>query len=88
LATGNDPSNAKLQYRVYQRPYEKALVLYKPLSFGGWSGPRATIGDDTATRHELPRPHRPLQADGRLGDLVTSVQLRNGEGAVLVPAEE
>lgn len=84
LTDGKDPANPSLQYRVYQRPYEKALVLYKPLSFGGWSGPKATLGDETATRHDLQGTYRPLRADGTLGDPLTRIDLRNGEGAILV----
>ena len=30
---GTDPANRALQYKVYQRKYENALVLYKPLSY-------------------------------------------------------
>jgi hypothetical protein len=73
-----------LQYRVYQRAYANALILYKPLSFGGWNGPKATLKDDTATRHDLGATYRPLRADGTLGDSVMQIDLRNGEGAILV----
>ena len=34
FATGVDPSNSALTYRIYQRSYTNALVLYKPLSYG------------------------------------------------------
>lgn len=84
LAEGKDPGNAGLTYRVYQRAYENALILYKPLAFGGWKGPKPTLGDETSTRHELDGTYRPLRADGTLGEPVTRIDLRNGEGAILV----
>jgi hypothetical protein len=83
-ASGTDPANEALKYRIYQRPYAGALVLYKPLSFGGWRGPAASLGDDTATTHDLKAEYRPLRADGTLGETVRRVTLRNGEGAILV----
>jgi hypothetical protein len=83
FAMGADPSNPVLNYRVYQRSFEKALVLYKPLSYarGQTTG---KLGDETATRHDLKGTYRPLRADGTLGEPVTSIALRNGEGAILV----
>jgi hypothetical protein len=85
LAEGDDPSNRALKYRVYQRAYERALVLYRPLSHkqGDWKM-KAGLGDDTATVHDLGAAYRPLRADGSLGEPVTRVRLRNGEGAILV----
>jgi hypothetical protein len=87
FASGADPAKAALTYKVYQRPYEKALVLFKPLSYARGVKETATSGEDTTTRHDLGASYRPLRADGSLGDPVTSVALRNGEGAVLVKAE-
>jgi hypothetical protein len=90
FGSGVDPSNPRAQYRIYQRPYQKALVLYKPLSFENWNA-RASIGNDTATTHPLDGPHRPLQSSGQLGGPISKVLLRNGEGAVLVrtsPSDE
>ena len=48
--------------------------------------PTAPASDATATTHDLGGTYRPLRADGTLGDPVTSVSLRNGEGAILVQA--
>ena len=76
-----------MKYRVYRRTYERALVLFKPLSHkpGDWKV-RPTLGEDTATVHELGgRTGR--CADGSLGEPVARVGLRNGEGAVLVKSE-
>jgi hypothetical protein len=85
LVEGSDPSKAAMKYRVYQRKYEKALVLYKPLGHtpGDWKA-QASLGEETATSHDLDGRYRPLGADGTLGEPVTSVRLRNGEGAILV----
>jgi hypothetical protein len=83
FATGSDPGNPLLGYRVYQRSFEKALVLYKPLSYTR-AQTTGKLGDETATRHELKGTYRPLRADGTLGEPVTAVSLRNGEGAILV----
>jgi hypothetical protein len=81
-ATGADPANAALTYKVYQRQYTNALMLYKPLSYatGGTTG---TTADATATTIDLGGTYYPVQADGTLGAGVTSVSLRNGEGVVL-----
>jgi PKD repeat protein len=83
-ATGADPGNAGYTYNVYQRTYQNALVLYKPLSFKDWSSPAATIDDTTATAFNLGGTYQLLHSDGTLGAPVTSVTLRNGEGAILV----
>jgi hypothetical protein len=59
------------------------VVLYKPLSYarGGTNG---TLADATATTYTPGGSYRVLQADGTLGPVVTSVSLRNGEGAILI----
>jgi Bacterial Ig domain len=85
FATGTDPADAALTYRVFRREYGNALVLYKPLSYAPGKGSGGT-GDDTATTHPLPGNYRPLQSDGTLGPVTQAVTLRNGEGAILVPA--
>jgi hypothetical protein len=82
FATGADPANARLTYHIYQRAFGNALVLYKPLSYG--NGVNGTLSDATATTHDLGGVYYPLQVDGTLGAPLTSITLRNGEGAVLV----
>jgi hypothetical protein len=82
FASGTDPSSSTLSFRVYQRSYSNALVLYKPLSYG--NNKTGTLADNTATVHQLQGTYRPLLADGTLGKPVTSIVLRNGEGAILV----
>ena len=59
-------------------------MLYKPLSYA--AGRTGTTTDRTATVHVLPGRYRELRADGTLGPVVTTVRLRNGEGAILVRA--
>lgn len=85
FATGKDPANTSLVYNIYQRAYDNALVLYKPLSSGKTLG-NGTTADNTATTHLLGRSYRVLSVDGTLGAPVTSISLRNGEGVVLVKA--
>jgi hypothetical protein len=82
FATGKDPERTYLDYKVIQRQYDKALVLYKPLSYA--TGHTGTISDKSATYHKLPGNYRELHSDGTLGPVVTSVRLRNGEGAILI----
>jgi hypothetical protein len=84
FATGADPANASLTYHIYQRAFSNALVLYKPLSYG--NGVNGTLADTTATTHNLGGVYYPLQVDGTLGAPLTSITLRNGEGAILVKA--
>lgn len=82
-ANGQDPADARLAYQLFARNYDNALVLYKPRSYTAGIGTGGT-GDATATTHQLDGTYRPLNADGTLGDAVTTITLRNGEGAVLV----
>jgi hypothetical protein len=84
FATGSDPSNRAYMYKVYQRKYTNALVLYRPLSHSQGNAGTGTTGDASAVTLHLGGTYRPLQANGRLGAPVTSVWLRNGEGAILV----
>ncbi|HEY7423861.1 MAG TPA: Ig-like domain-containing protein [Gemmataceae bacterium] len=84
FATGTDPANPALTYHVYQRSYSNGLVLYKPLSYG--NGVSGTTADATATTQSLGGTYYPVQADGTLGAPITSITLRNGEGAILINA--
>lgn len=82
LASGADPSDPALTYHIYQRSFTNGLVLYKPLSYG--NGVTGTTADSTATTQALDGTYYPVQADGTLGAPITSIALRNGEGAVLI----
>jgi len=86
FASGADPNNLNFAYRVYSRQYTNALVLYKPLSSTINGSAIGTLSDNTATTHALGGSYRVLQANGSLGPVVTSITLRNGEGAILVRA--
>jgi hypothetical protein len=83
-AQGKDPERPYLTYKVYERQYANALVLYKPLSYA--SGRTGTTDDKTATYQVLPGRYREVQADGTLGPVISGIRLRNGEGAILVKA--
>lgn len=67
-------------YTVFAREYTSALVLVRPQD----SGSCTEYGDVTTVTVPLPRPLRILAGDGRLGEAITSVQLRNAEAVVLV----
>src|SRR5262245_21865924 len=82
FATGQDPANVALTYKIYQRSYGNALVLYKPLSKG--NNVNGTLADATATTHALNGTYRPLRADGTLGAPVPSLTPRNDEAAILI----
>jgi hypothetical protein len=45
-----------------------------------------SLSANTATTHQLNGTYRALQADGTLGPQITSITLRNGEGAILIKA--
>ncbi len=83
FAEGADPADPRLRYRIYARDYDRALVLYKPLSYAQGVG-SGGLDDATATLHTLPGSYRRLNADGSLGPVITSIRLRNGEGAILI----
>ena len=85
FATGKDPTNSVMTYKIYQRQYDNALVLYKPLSYAQGVG-EGTTADTTATTHQLGGTYRIVNSNGTLGQFVTSVTLRNGEGVVLLKA--
>lgn len=85
FATGSDPENLALDYRVYGRDYGNAIVLFKPRSYKLGQG-TGTTSDATATTHTLTGQYQALNADGSRGPVLTNptVSLRNGEGAILL----
>lgn len=85
VATGADPANTALTYKVFGRTYSDGLVLYKPLSYKQGVG-SGGLSDATATPVALNGNYRVVNADGSLGPVVNSITLRNGEGAILVKA--
>jgi hypothetical protein len=84
--SGADPESPSKTYRIYQRAYSNALVLYKPRSINFFTGAPGTLDGATDTTLKLNGTYRLLLADGTLGYPVTSVTLRNGEGAILIKA--
>jgi hypothetical protein len=85
FASGTDPETRYLTYHVYSRQYTNALVLYRPLSRALGSRANGKLDSSSAVLLRLNGTYRPLNANGILGRVVTSVSLRNGEGAILVP---
>jgi len=83
FATGADPAKRTLTYKIFEREYQNALVLYKPLSYTQGLG-AGTLADASATTHNLGGTYRMLNANGTLGSPVTRIILRNGEGAILI----
>ncbi len=84
--SGADPNDYRFSYRVYARKYQNALVLYKPLSSNLNGSATGSTSNNTATVERLGGTYRALNADGTLGPPITSISLRNGEGAILIKA--
>lgn len=84
FASGTDPSNAALDYKVFGRVYSNALVLYKPLSYT--KGTNGTLAANTATTFALGGTYRQVLANGTLGAPITKLTLKNAEGAILAKA--
>jgi hypothetical protein len=84
LSSGADPSNPRYSYRIYQRTYTNALILYKPLSSANNGGSVGTTAPNTATYQKLNGTYRQLNANGTLGPPITGISLCNGQGAILV----
>ncbi|HMF12889.1 MAG TPA: Ig-like domain-containing protein, partial [Gemmataceae bacterium] len=84
FAAGLDPSNRSQTYHVYAREYTNALILFKPLSYSSSTGVKGSLGWGSTTQLQLRGTYQPLHADGTLGKPVTSISLRNGEGAILM----
>ena len=83
FAHGDRSVEPGADYKVFARDYENGLVLYKPLSYKSGIG-EGTRNEQTATTHQLGGSYRRVNADGTLGPVITSIRLRNGEGAVLI----
>lgn len=78
FASGSDPYNPALTYRVLARRFTNALVLVKML-------PDGSVTDDRSiTTHALDGSYAVLQADGSLGPVVTQAQIRNNEALILI----
>ncbi|MFH0774228.1 MAG: hypothetical protein V2A53_01855, partial [bacterium] len=83
FAEGKDPSDIEKTYKVYARRYTKACILAKPMP--AWNS--KSYSTDSTTLHILDRTYRPLKADKTLGEPISTISLRNAEGAILIPQD-
>jgi len=81
FAHGQDPWQPQAYYRVLARRFSNALVLVKMLPDG------SVTTDASITTHQLDGSYALLQADGTLGAVSTTVDLRNNEAAILIPMD-
>ena len=79
--SGLSPSDGA-PYKVFTRPYGNAKVLFRPLDL--WSS--TDYGDRSAVMVQLGGDYRQLREDATLGPVTSSVQIRNAEALILVPA--
>lgn len=95
FATGQVPDYTSRTYYVLGRDYSKALVLTKPLPSGYSDSEKESTrawSDATYTTHQLPQlPDNPsgryyqVNYDGSISAMpITSINLRNGEGTILI----
>lgn len=82
--TGIDPSDPTYTYTVLERQFDNARIFFKPRSRND-AGSVGTLGTGGQTTHDLSGNYRLLDASGITGGIVTSVILRNGEGAIAIP---
>jgi len=86
MASGIDPANGELTYKVYGREYTNSLVLYKPLSYTLGKGTGTTVSL-TATTMNLNGNYRVVDANGvASGPVINRITLKNGEGVILAKA--
>ena len=87
--TGYDPEKTSIAYTVFCRSYTNALVCVKPMIYGLYSGTWqfGTTDDGTLTSLSLGGSYQPLNYDGTLGSVATTVSLRNQEGTIMIPAD-
>jgi hypothetical protein len=80
MAQGTDGKGQT--YRVWSRPFARALVLIRPVT--SWSA--QAFGDPSGVTVTLPRDgeYHLLRGNGALGPTVTSILLRDSESAILV----
>jgi hypothetical protein len=81
LASGTDPYDADLTYRVLARRFTNALVIVKMLPEG------SVVDDRSITTHPLDGSYAVLRSDGTLGAVVTEATIRNNEGLLLIPVD-
>lgn len=91
FAEGVDPStpnsvvtascaSTQKQYHIIARQYTNAFVLTKFKEYCG------RLGSTSETTHTLPGTYRRLNVDGTIDPtIITSITLKNNEGAILIP---
>jgi len=77
IAQGVD--GAHNRYRVMARRYENGFALVR--NRADWD---QGLGPETAVAVKLPFPMTPVDASGRVGAPVTEIEIRNGEGAIVL----
>ena len=77
IAQGVD--GAHNRYRVMARRYENGFALVR--NRADWD---QGLGQETAVTVKLPFPMTPVDASGRIGAPVNEVEIRNGEGAIVL----
>ena len=77
IADGQDP--ARNRYRVMARRYENGFAMVRNRVSEDQS-----LGPGTAVTVTLPFPMTPVDASGRIGAPVTKIEIRNGEGAIVL----
>ncbi len=82
FASGPDPVNGSLTYRVLARRFTNALVLVKMLPAG------STVDNSSITTHALDGTYGVLQADGLVDPTpITQASIRNNEALILIPLD-
>lgn len=87
FATGTDgwTGCTRLTWKVLGRQYSNALVLWRGVPWDQISQQTCSDTDSkTAKTIILGGTYRPLNADGTLGSPITTIDLKNWEGAVLI----
>jgi hypothetical protein len=89
-ATGIDPYDGVSTYKVMIRHYANATILFRPYAAAQALAMGAPMGNTSAVSLSLTAEHsagfKQVLFDGSLDStVITSISLRNGEGAILVP---
>lgn len=77
IASGSDPLGQP--YKVWVREYDNGLVLVRKRESYD-----QVISPNTAVTVSLPRPLHRLEADGSIGDPITSISVGNGRGMLFL----
>jgi len=78
--SGTDPRG--YDYEIKSREYTNALVLCR--NRGEWN---QDFDDSTAVTVNLGGTYKELQVDGTLGSEVTSIEMINAQGSIMIPSD-